>query len=413
MSSGMVILGFLVGVLILLSLITVHELGHFIVAKMANAFVYEFSIGFGPRIWVWKRKETWISIRMIPLGGFCSIASSKVDPPTERENEIVPEERMIDYIARWKRLFFIAFGPLMNLFVALFLFTTIFAATQSKPNDLYAYGAKFAQNSVAQQMIWEREKQDNPEMPLVNIDQTYAIWGWKLISTDQNQETTVLFNNLCTESGTDCGTNEVINSFESKQAVTYYKTVYNFINNLQLGKDKENVSIQFAYKQIDRVNGSAIGQYKVTQATTSEQYTGGGSVGIAAPNRYYKNAGVAYGAGWKETFTQSFSILKSFGRIFTGGIKDLAGPVGIANQTAAMFTSAQQFFLYVALLSANLFVLNFILIPPLDGYKILETIIEMIIRKELPEKYKLVVYSIGAILFLGLFVVITVLDLVL
>ena len=56
--SVTLILGCLVGIVILLTLITIHEFGHFIVAKLAGAYVYEFSVGFGPRIFVIKGKET-------------------------------------------------------------------------------------------------------------------------------------------------------------------------------------------------------------------------------------------------------------------------------------------------------------------------------------------------------------------
>gem|GEM_PF-5962507 len=96
--------------------------------------------------------------------------------------------------------------------------------------------------------------------------------------------------------------------------------------------------------------------------------------------------------------------------IFTGQFSNLAGPVGIAGQTASVFNDAQQFFLYVGMLSANLFILNMIFLPPLDGYKFIEILIEIIIRRDLPTKYKIIVYSIGAILFLSLFIGITIID---
>lgn len=84
----------------------------------------------------------------------------------------------------------------------------------------------------------------------------------------------------------------------------------------------------------------------------------------------------------KEFGNQSIAILKAFGLLFTGHITQLAGPVGVANQTAQMLTSAPTFFLYVAGLSANLFVLNLIPIPPLDGYKFFENAVEACIKKK-------------------------------
>ncbi|AHI53085.1 RIP metalloprotease RseP [Spiroplasma culicicola] len=405
MSAGMITLGFFVGILILLILITLHEFGHFIIAKLSKAYVYEFAIGFGPRIFVFKGKETWLSIRAFPLGGYCSIASDKVDPPAEREDEIVPKERMMDYIARWKKLLFILFGPLMNLFIAIFLFTTIFAVTQVKPNDMSFYGATYNKDMIAYKLI--DQKVNKHSEAKIEIDQSYVIWGWTLYSN-----TEILFDNICQQNNSECGPK--INELDNKQAATYEKTVYNFLDHLQLGKDKENVSIKFAFRQVDRFTGKVIDQeVQITEQSTQADYKGGESIGIAAPTRYFANAGQAYLAGWKETFTQSLTIIKSFGMLFTGNITQLQGPVGVAGQTATMLANGQQFFMYVAMLSANLFILNMIFIPPLDGYKVLETIIEMIIRKELPQKYKIIVYSAGAILFLSLFVLITIFDFIL
>ncbi|AOG60632.1 inner membrane zinc metalloprotease [Spiroplasma helicoides] len=425
MDAGLFLLGFFVGILVLLILVTVHEFGHFIIAKLSGAYVYEFAIGFGPRLFTFKGKETWVSIRIFPLGGFCSIASEKVDPPSDREDVDVPPERYMDYIARWKKLLFILFGPLMNLFVAIFLFTIIFAATQSKLDDMSFYGAKYGQNQIAYKLINEKalevEKEKDSSLTKENfsIDQSYVIWGWKLVANSETStdgqtksEQVVLFNNI--DNTNPELNNEKINDSDNQQAATYEKTVYNFINNLTLGKEKEGLQIQFSFKHVDKFSGRALDGYNspiVTRFSTSDEYNKDSlSVGIAPPIRYYANSSIAYLAGWKETFTQSISILKSIGMIFTGSFSNLSGPVGVATQTANMLGDAHKFFLYVAMISANLFIINLIFIPPLDGYKVIEIIIEMIIRKELSQKYKIIVYSIGAILFLTIFATVTILD---
>ena len=58
MNIGLIIGAFFLGVFVVLFLITIHELGHFLVAKISGAYVYEFAIGFGPRIFTFKGKET-------------------------------------------------------------------------------------------------------------------------------------------------------------------------------------------------------------------------------------------------------------------------------------------------------------------------------------------------------------------
>ena len=71
---GMIILNLLVFVIILGSIIAIHELGHLIFAKKAKILCFEYSLGFGPKIYSKKGEETEFSIRAIPLGGFVSMA---------------------------------------------------------------------------------------------------------------------------------------------------------------------------------------------------------------------------------------------------------------------------------------------------------------------------------------------------
>ncbi|QGS52114.1 site-2 protease family protein [Spiroplasma tabanidicola] len=417
MSTGMFLLGFAIGIISVLVLITLHELGHCLVAKLSGAYVYEFAIGFGPRILTIKGKETWVTIRAFPLGGFCSIASDKVDPPSYREDVEVPKERQMDYIKRWKKLLFLIFGPLMNLFIAIFIFTTIFAVTKAKTDDMSYFGQKFQTDAVAEKLITDKERKDLNDETIV-IDQSYAIWGWKLINKQEDKEE-VLFNNI-DDSNPDLNCPK-INEADSLKAANYSTIVYNFIDNLTKLKNendldnKEDLHIMFSYKKVDKYTGFALNGYqqiKTTDYSTTEMYSKTQlAVGIMAPTRYYSSGGKAYLAGWEETFKQSFSILKSFGSIFTKGFKNLAGPVGIATQTANMMGTPRTFFTYIAMLSANLFVLNMLIIPPLDGYKTVELLIEMIMRKDLSKKYKIWVYSTGAVLMLALFIGVTLMDL--
>ncbi|WP_339020414.1 RIP metalloprotease RseP [Spiroplasma endosymbiont of Atherix ibis] len=405
-SSGMIVLAFFIGIIVMLLLITIHEVGHLVVAKIAKAYVYEFSIGFGPRIFVFKGKETWVSIRIFPLGGYCSIASDKSDPPSEREDEVVPDERKLDYIARWKKMFFILAGPLMNLFVALLLFTTIFAAIGEKKNDMTYFGANYVQNGIAAKAI--KESEINQNVNIEYVEQDYVIWGWRMFGNKNEEPKITLFDNICDSQNSKCDVK--INNLEEQKAVDYKKTVYNFIDNLKLSINYENIKIQFAYKKVDKYSGYSLDKYKEGVITKLQNIKVGESVGIAPPNRIYETTLQAYGDGWGETFKASISILEALGNVFTGKFSNLVGPVGVAKQTASLLQSAYQFFIYVATISANLFILNLIFLPPLDGYRLLENFIEMILRKELPLKYKIFVNTAGAILFLLLFVVITIKD---
>ena len=84
-------LGILLALLALVTLIVIHEFGHFIAAKIFNVYVNEFSIGFGPLIFSKKRKtgETKFSIRWIPLGGYCSMIGEDIPEMTEEEEKLL------------------------------------------------------------------------------------------------------------------------------------------------------------------------------------------------------------------------------------------------------------------------------------------------------------------------------------
>ena len=78
-------------VIILGVIVFIHELGHFIFAKKAGIYCYEFSIGMGPKIFGKKFKsETEYCLRLIPLGGFVSMAGEEV----EVDKKIPKEKRM-------------------------------------------------------------------------------------------------------------------------------------------------------------------------------------------------------------------------------------------------------------------------------------------------------------------------------
>lgn len=99
-------------------LIFVHELGHFMAAKLFGVQVNEFSMFMGPAIAKWQRGETQYSIRCIPIGGYCAM---------EGEDEETDNPRSFQKAKWWKRLIILAAGSFMNfitgvLIVAVVLF---------------------------------------------------------------------------------------------------------------------------------------------------------------------------------------------------------------------------------------------------------------------------------------------------
>ncbi|HVP69043.1 MAG TPA: site-2 protease family protein [Anaeromyxobacteraceae bacterium] len=98
-------------VLLLGGLIFVHELGHYLAAKAVGVRVLKFSIGFGPRLFGWKRAGTDYVVSALPLGGYVKMAG---DDPGE---ELAPEDRGKGFLEQrpWKRFVIALAGPAANL----------------------------------------------------------------------------------------------------------------------------------------------------------------------------------------------------------------------------------------------------------------------------------------------------------
>jgi membrane-associated protease RseP (regulator of RpoE activity) len=106
-------------------LIMLHETGHFLTAKRAGMKVTEFFVGFGPRLWSFRRGETEYGVKVFPLGGYCRIIGM-----TNLE-EVAPEEEERTYRSKpWHQRVLVAFaGPATNLMIAVVLmFTVLFFA---------------------------------------------------------------------------------------------------------------------------------------------------------------------------------------------------------------------------------------------------------------------------------------------
>lgn len=102
-------------------LVTVHEFGHFITAKLTGMKVEEFSIGFGPNVYQQQEGETLYSLRMLPLGGYNKIAGMDPDDPEDPErgfNSKPVSSRMLVILA----------GSLMNILLPVVIFFGLFLA---------------------------------------------------------------------------------------------------------------------------------------------------------------------------------------------------------------------------------------------------------------------------------------------
>ncbi|MGH2766098.1 MAG: M50 family metallopeptidase [Actinomycetota bacterium] len=114
--------GILIFVAGILLMIFVHELGHFVAAKRFGIKVEEFFLGFGPRLWSFRRGETEYGLKAIPFGGYVRIAGMN---PFE---EAPPEDRERVFTAKpaWQRAIVLVAGALTHFVLAFLLLATFF-----------------------------------------------------------------------------------------------------------------------------------------------------------------------------------------------------------------------------------------------------------------------------------------------
>ena len=104
-------MGIILAIIIFGFIVFIHELGHFLLAKFNGIEVQEFSIGMGPKLFGFQRKETLYSIRVLPLGGFCAMGEDESDAGESVGN--------FNEKSPWRRISVIAAGPVFNFVLAL------------------------------------------------------------------------------------------------------------------------------------------------------------------------------------------------------------------------------------------------------------------------------------------------------
>lgn len=383
-------LGILLALLALVTLIVIHEFGHFIAAKIFNVYVNEFSIGFGPLIFSKKRKtgETKFSIRWIPLGGYCSMIGEDIPEMTEEEvaslspsdqelyslYKTLPSNRKLNGISRWKRCIILLAGITLNFIVGYLLF--FFYAIDVPVVYSYENYVQVQENSLASEAGWTNEDIIISGEYIVTIDNVETESQPFEILSDSAEEKLRLydaFNKALNQAPSTASDNVKFNLYTLDKDVIDL-TVNTVDNNGTLSW--ESIGISFV---------------PITRRTT--------------PSEWFTISGRMFGEGCGAIFV-------ALGQIFTPeGFSNLGGLISIIQvSTMASSIGAYYFFGVWALVSVNLAIFNLLPFPGLDGWQFLVTIIEGITKKEIPSKFKTIMTYIGFGLLLTLFVVVTFKD---
>ena len=112
-------------------LVVVHEFGHFIVAKRADIYVIEFAIGMGPMLFSHQGKETRLTIRALPIGGFCRMWGEAESSGDGLADEAVsgpnlPANRSFMHSSKGRKMLVLLAGPAMNFVLAVLTMMAVY-----------------------------------------------------------------------------------------------------------------------------------------------------------------------------------------------------------------------------------------------------------------------------------------------
>ena len=374
------IITIIVTILMFLVMVSLHEFGHFIVGKLLNFEILEYSIGFGPKLVSGQKGETQYSLRCIPLGGYCKFEGED----TESDNPRAFSNQKV-----WKRILVVVAGGIFNIILGFVLFMIVVPMISPISTNVVS---EIVPNSYAEQG------------GLLPGDEIIKIDGRNVGFYDDIRLAAQMF-----DANTD--TTIVVKRDGKKQTLTFRLTEQ--IISYDYGADgiavKQSINGEANEEEFYSYdNGAVRDEAKIGTEETVTRYI----IGFV-PVREDVNIFNVWGEAWNETKFVVKLVYQSLWQMITGkvGINQMSGPVGIVSEVNNAVNAPEGKWLnvlnLVALLTINLGVFNLLPIPALDGGRLLFMIIELIRRKPIPPDKEGLVHAVGMALLFALVIVIS------
>jgi|TARA_B110000116_G_scaffold237038_1_gene223007 regulator of sigma E protease len=419
-------------------LVTIHEYGHFIVARMCKVHVQRFSLGMGPVIYKRLDKHgTEIALSLLPLGGYVSMITDRLielEPEVREQLTEAQIKNTFDSRPKWQRASIMIAGPLANFLLSIFIFSIIFLNTpdpQTVP-VIKEVGSSIVLKSSDQFILpgdrissinsvnVNESKDLNLELlslagltgyidlgikrldinEIVNVN----IYVEDFLPTSESQTKPLAYLGLAidykmkpiigqTVSGGPASlakieANDVVLSIGSSR-IDYASDIRESISSMP----NRDVSIKVLR------NNNVI---DLPVSIGSLVNDSGDEIGVLGVSFGTKRSFLqAFSKGVYETYNLSIKTLQFIGKMLTGnmGAENLSGPIGIAQMAGNTAQAGLLPFMYLmALLSISLGVLNLLPIPVLDGGQLTLLGIEAVRGKPLSEKTENIIYTGGAVM---------------
>jgi membrane-associated protease RseP (regulator of RpoE activity) len=353
---GMVDMGVLTALAILAGLIVVHEAGHFLAATLQGIRVSGFSVGFGPALLRWQRHGVTYALRAIPLGGFVSFPDDEDDSPFPANDPHLLRNRPLP-----QRALVIAAGVLANLMLAWAVLLAqglvigIPAGLSSDPGVLVA-AVQAGQPAAA--------------AGLKAGDRIVALAGQPL-------------------AGGQTAVADLVERIQAAPGQT-----------LRLRALRGERSVNLRLTPDNRGGTGRIGAQ--LQPSGSETYRP-----ARGPFEAIRQANHDLLTLCRRTVAGFVTLITHFGE--TAG--QVSGPVKIVEMGASLaHQGGASLFLFTALISVNLAVLNALPLPMLDGGQMALLLLEGLRGRPLPERFQMAFLQSGFVFLVGLSLVLIVKD---
>ncbi len=416
-------------------LIFTHELGHFTAAKLSGIRVLKFSLGFGPVLFRWRRKETEYALAVIPFGGYVKMAGEGDEEEARGESW--------EYASKpvWVRLIVVLAGPAMNFLLALVIAVTVIYVGGIEYIDTTTLGRVEPESIAAEAGLEVGDEIVSVGAVEVHtwneLAEAVAASADGPISLAVSRGDSLLHREIlltATEPG-DAYPDLGVGPFEPPvigkvrrrspahraglrsgdrvisvggSPVTQWGDVASIIH------ENPGVAVPIVWRRDGvRMEADVVpeeGDIAVDEMTV----TRGGLIQIRA---YYPQRDVSLAEaatiGFDHTIWVSKQVLAFIKVLFTGAAsRDMVGgPIRIGQMAGEMVMwGISELFLFIAYLSVVLFLLNLLPVPVLDGGHVVFLAIEAAMRKPLSLRLRTALQQIGFVLLLLLMVVVAVLD---
>ena len=419
----------IIAFLILGIVIIVHELGHFVAAKLNGIMVEEFSVGMGPRIISTQRGETLYSLRVVPFGGSCMMKG---------EDEDNTAEGSFNSKSVWRRIAVIAAGPLFNFILAFFGALVIISIVGYDPprilqvkedsaaweaglregdiltefdghtidfgRDMSLYEQLYGLDGDVITLSFLRDGKEHTISYQPDVEHRYLL-GISYYQTEEQAEVTVSSGGAAEQAGlvsgdiiigmgnTDIASGMELAEYFSEYSLTGESVTVRYLH------DGLEYETELTPQETDVVQTGFV--YNLYREKTDP-------VGVLK----YSALEVRY---WISATLQSLRMLV-MGQL---GLDVLSGPVGVVQVIGETYEETRDegplmtwltMLNLTILLTANLGVMNLLPLPALDGGRLVFLLIEAVRGKPVNREAEAMVHFAGILLLFGLMIFVTIQD---